>query len=127
MERLLIIDDEPAIARFIQKVAEGCGYSVTTTHDAESFFDELIATSPNAIVLDLSLPGTDGIELLRFLSASKCGAKILIISGVDQRVLETSGRLGLAQGLNIAGTFTKPVRAADLRRTLMEMNGLVAE
>jgi DNA-binding response OmpR family regulator len=115
MKRLLIVDDEPAIARLIQRIAQGCGYEVTVTHDAEDFMDALVAGEPDAIVLDLSLPNVDGVELLRFLAAARCRSKILIISGFDARVLETSGRLGEARGLNICGTLMKPVRAADLR------------
>ena len=118
MKRLLIIDDEPAVARLVEKVGSGCGYSVTVTHDTEQFMDALVATDPDLIVLDLSLPGSDGVELLRFLAASRCRARILIISGFDARVLETSGKLGSALGLNIAGTITKPVRVADLRQAL---------
>jgi DNA-binding response OmpR family regulator len=118
MKRLLIVDDEPAMARLIQRVAKGCGYDVTVTHDAEDFMDAVVAREPDAIALDLSLPGADGVELLRFLGAAKCPAKILIISGFDARVLETTGRLGEARGLTIAGTLMKPVRAAELRAAI---------
>lgn len=118
MKRLLIVDDEPAMARLIQRVAKSCGYEVAVTHDAEDFMDALVAGEPDAIALDLSLPRVDGVELLRFLAAAKCRAKILIISGFDARVLETSGRLGEASGLNIAGTLMKPVRAAELRAAI---------
>jgi len=126
MKRLLIIDDEPAIARLVQKVAEGCGYAVTATNDSDQFLAELVANSPDAIVLDLSLPGVDGIELLRFLATSKCRARILIFSGFDQRVLETSGRLGAARGLDIAGTLMKPVRVAELRAAISALHERVS-
>jgi DNA-binding response OmpR family regulator len=118
MKRLLIVDDEPAMARLIQRIAKGCGYEVTVTHDAEDFMDALVAGEPDAIALDLSLPNVDGVELLRFLATAKCRANILIISGFDARVLETTGRLGEARGLNIAGTLMKPVRAGELRAAI---------
>ena len=125
MKRLLIVDDEPAMARLIQRIAKSCGYEVTVTHDAEDFMDALVAGEPDAIALDLSLPDVDGVELLRFLAAAKCRAKILIISGFDARVLETSGRLGEARGLNIAGTLMKPLRAADLRAAIEALDAQV--
>ncbi|HEY0412616.1 MAG TPA: response regulator [Allosphingosinicella sp.] len=126
MKRLLIVDDEPAMARLIQRIAKGCGYDVTVTHDAEDFMDAVVAREPDAIALDLSLPGADGVELLRFLGAVKCRAKILIISGFDARVLETTGRLGEARGLNIAGTLMKPVRAAELRAAIEALDAPVS-
>jgi two-component system, OmpR family, response regulator len=126
MKRLLIIDDEPAMARLIQRIAKSCGYEVTVTHDSEDFMDALVTGEPDAIALDLSLPDVDGVELLRFLATTKCRAKILIISGFDARVLETSGRLGEARGLNIAGTLMKPVRAAELRAAIEALDVAVA-
>lgn len=114
MKRLLIVDDEPAIAEVIESVAASRGYEVTTTGDAEAFI-AAAALAPDVIVLDLSLPDTDGVELLRLLAESKCRARILIVSGFDERVLETSGRLGAALGLDVAGTLNKPIRVAELR------------
>jgi DNA-binding response OmpR family regulator len=125
MNQLLIVDDEPAVARLIERIAKSCGYEVAVTHGAEDFMDALVATEPDAIVLDLSLPQVDGVELLRFLAATKCRAKILIISGFDARVLETSGRLGEARGLKICGTLMKPVRAGDLRAALAALGAPV--
>ena len=118
MKRLLIVDDEPAIARLVEKVGKSCGYDVTVATSAEAFFDALMAREPDAIVLDLSMPDADGVELLRFLATSRCRALIFILSGFDPRVLETSGKLGTALGLRIAGTLAKPVRVAELRAAL---------
>lgn len=118
MERLLIIDDEPGVARVIQKVAAGCGYAVTVTTEANAFMDELVAEDPAVILMDLSMPDADGVELLRYLATVKSKARILIISGFDARVIETSGRLGSAMGLRIVGTLNKPIRVAELRAAL---------
>jgi CheY-like chemotaxis protein len=123
VKRFLIVDDEPAIARLVEKVALGCGYAVSSTTSPETFMDMVVAQEPDAIALDLSMPGADGVELMRFLAASKSKAKILIISGFDPRVLETTADLGAALGLTIRGTLTKPVRAADLRAAIDSLDG----
>jgi CheY-like chemotaxis protein len=120
MKRLLIVDDEPAIAEVIESVASTRGYEVTTTADAGAFL-AAAALDPDVIVLDLSLPDTDGVELLRHLAQSGCRARILIVSGFDERVLETSGRLGAALGLDVAGTLNKPIRIAELRSALAKL------
>ena len=121
MKHILIVDDEPAVGRLIKKIAEGCGYSVSVTADPEAFMDELVTNEPYAVVIDLSMPGTDGVELLRFLAATRSKAKVLIMSGFDPRVLETAAELGSALGLRISGTIGKPVRAADLRASLLAL------
>ena len=121
MKRLLVIDDESAIGRLIKVVAEGCGYEVTATSCPDLFMDEVTSREPYAIALDLSMPKTDGVEILRFLAAAKSKARIIIISGFDPRVLETAAELGSALGLSITGTLTKPIRVADLRTAVASL------
>jgi FixJ family two-component response regulator len=60
------------------------------------------------------MPQVDGVELLRFLAEEKCTAPVIIISGFDRRVLESSMRLGQALGLNMVGPLEKPVRLQEL-------------
>ena len=126
MKRLLVVDDEPAIGRLVQRIAETCGYAVTVTQCADQFLSALSDFDPDVIVLDLSLPDIDGVELLRLLGRANCRAKVLIMSGVDRRVLETSGRLGVARGLEIAGTIMKPARAADLKAAILALGPCAA-
>jgi CheY-like chemotaxis protein len=108
--RLLLIDDEPLVGRFIAHAAEECGYEATVTISAESFRSRYAAAAPDVVVVDLAVPGCDGVELLRFLADQGCRAKVLIVSGFDPRVLESALRLGEAMGLDMAGPLTKPVR-----------------
>lgn len=121
---LLIVDDEPAVARLIGKVAAGAGYDPKITTCSDQFMDEVIALDPEVIFLDLAMPGSDGVELLRYLSAVKSKAHIVILSGSDPRIVETSGRLGSNIGLRIARMLTKPVRVAELRELLVELKAV---
>jgi DNA-binding response OmpR family regulator len=121
MKRFLIVDDEPAITRFIEHIARECGYETVVTCDPETFMDEVARDEPDAIALDLAMPDADGIELLRFLATVKCRAGILVISGFDERVLETAGALGTTLGLRICGTLAKPIRAAELRAAIQRI------
>ena len=116
--RLLIIDDEPNIAKGIETIARGCGYAVEVTHDAARFFDRVGEWQPSHIVLDLQMPGADGVELLRGLGARRIAAKVVIASGVDGRIIDAARRLGIEQGVDVAGTLIKPFRAAELRQLL---------
>ncbi|HEX9948358.1 MAG TPA: response regulator [Allosphingosinicella sp.] len=112
--RLLLIDDELSVARFIAHAAEECGYEAIITVTAESFRSQYLTCDPDVVVLDLALPRSDGVELLRFLAEEKCRALVLPISGFDGRVLEASMRLGTALGLRMAGPLQKPVRLQQL-------------
>ncbi|MEA3064414.1 MAG: hypothetical protein QOJ27_853 [Sphingomonadales bacterium] len=112
--RLLLIDDELSVARFIAHAAEECGYEAIITVSAESFRSQYAICDPDVVVLDLALPRSDGVELLRFLAEEKCRSLVLPISGFDQRVLEAAMRLGTALGLRMAGPLQKPVRLQQL-------------
>jgi EAL domain-containing protein (putative c-di-GMP-specific phosphodiesterase class I) len=69
-------------------------------------------------VVDLHLPDTDGLELLRLLAARDCKSPILLMSGVDERVLVTAYDLGVSYGLTMCGKLAKPVLADDLETKL---------
>jgi CheY-like chemotaxis protein len=125
--RLLVIDDEPALARFIAEVASDCGFDPVLTSDDRQFRDLFVADRPDLVALDLGMPGMDGVELLRFLAAEEYRAPVLIISGFDRRVLESAFRLGEALGLAMIGPLEKPVRADDLERVLTEIRSSLVE
>ena len=116
--RLLVIDDEPALAEFVAHVARDCGFAPILTADDRAFRDAVVAERPEMVALDLGMPGMDGVELLRFLAAENNRAPVLIISGFDRRVLESAFRLGEALGLQMVGPLEKPVRVDELERLL---------
>jgi CheY-like chemotaxis protein len=118
MYRLLVIDDDAAIAKSVAAVATGCGFEVEITTEASEFFDRLESWQPTHIVLDLNMPDVDGIEVLRHLGNAKSTAKIVVASGVDGRIVESVRHLGREHGLNVIGTLLKPFRAAELRKLL---------
>jgi len=119
---LFVIDDEPAICTLIQRIGEGCGYRVAVTSDPAVFKQQLQAVAPSVICLDLAMPGTDGIEMLRFLAAQGCRARLLIISGYQSAMVQMAVRLGEALGLEIAAVLSKPIRIAELRHLLLQLD-----
>ena len=67
-KRLLVIDDEPDFADIVRAVGEQLGYAVTVTSGAGDFKHHYALLSPDAIVLDVVMPGTDGIQLVDWLA-----------------------------------------------------------
>ena len=119
--RLLLIDDEPALADFLDDAARECGFEPVVTSDDAQFRDTFIAEPPDMVALDLGMPGMDGVELLRFLAEQEYHSPVLIVSGFDRRVLESAFRLGEALGLNMAGPVEKPVRLDALEQVLSQL------
>ena len=119
--RLLLIDDEPALAEFMANAATGCGFEPVVTSDDAEFRSEFVANAPDMVALDLGMPGMDGVELLRFLAEQDYHSPVLIVSGFDRRVLESAFRLGEALGLNMAGPLEKPVRLEQLEVMLNQL------
>lgn len=119
--RLLLIDDEPALADFVATVATDCGFEPILATDDEQFRKSFLASHPDMVAMDLGMPGMDGVELLRFLADQACRCPVLIISGFDRRVLESAFRLGEALGLTMIGPLEKPVLAGELEALLNQL------
>ena len=116
--RLLLIDDEPALAEFLANAAKACGFEPIVTARDDQFRDAFIENKPEMVALDLGMPGMDGVELTRFLADQDYRGPVLIVSGFDRRVLESAFRLGEALGLNMVGPVEKPVRFDVLEELL---------
>ena len=67
LPRLLLIDDEPALAAFVAKAADMCGFDPIIAEQDQQFRDKFRESRPHMVALDLGIPGMDGVELLRFL------------------------------------------------------------
>jgi DNA-binding response OmpR family regulator len=112
--KLLLIDDEPALAAYLAEAARLSGYKPLVAIDDHDFKAQLVAERPQMVALDLGMPGMDGVELLRFLANERFAFPVLIISGFDRRVLESAFRLGEALGLQMVGPLEKPTRLDDI-------------
>lgn len=118
--RLLIVDDEPAICKSLTAAAEGIGFDVAFARNRSAVLGTLREFAPTAILLDLQLPDSAGIELLRLFADQQCDAKVLVVSGDNARVHEAAIRFGTARGLNMAGSLRKPLSIPQLQDVLSD-------
>ena len=119
--RLLIVDDEPAIGAFVGRVAANIGYDILAVSTPDKFLEHVRSWRPSHIMVDLQMPVVDGLALLSHLAAEKCAAYIILISGADRTVVEAARRIAIERGLDVTTTLTKPIRVAELTRALNEI------
>ena len=116
--RLLVIDDQPDLCEFITEAATAMGFEAQAVNEPVAFREACTNFKPSVVVLDLQMPGADGIELLRYLADHGSKAHVLLASGMDQRVLATAQQVGRSQGLNMLGALQKPILLNDLEAML---------
>ncbi|MEO1878764.1 MAG: EAL domain-containing response regulator [Methylococcales bacterium] len=107
--RVLIVDDDQSICRLIARMSDQQGVDSVIVNHAEFVESTYLDYQPTLIVMDMKMPMLDGVELLRMLEKQSCKAAIILISGIDKSVLQTTAHLGESMGLNIAGVLTKPM------------------
>ena len=89
--RLLIVEDEKQICDTVAKSLYAAGYEVDTCYDGEEAFECILAENYDLIVLDLNLPGMDGMEILKELRQRNEETKVLILSARGQIVDKVEG------------------------------------
>ena len=68
-QRVLVVDDDPTVAEVVTRYLEREGYDVEAIHDGATAVDRALTDLPAVVVLDLMLPGLDGLEVCRRLRA----------------------------------------------------------
>lgn len=116
--RLLIFDDEADVAQTIKLMAESTGITAHYTTEPDEFFRIAEEWEPTHIALDLIMPEMDGVQVLARLAEYECRSKIIITSGVGQRVLDAAHRSASEHGLNIVGILSKPISMAKFQEVL---------
>lgn len=83
--RVLVVDDEPPIRRFLRTSLTAQGYDIVEAEDGAKALEEVRRRSPDLLVLDLGLPGIDGLEVIRRLRGSGVPLPIIVLSSrVDE-------------------------------------------
>jgi len=108
-DTLLIVDDIAPIRELYRDVAEDAGYAVLEADCPSSMSAALEASTPTLILLDLTLPEADGLELLRDLARVEFSGPVILASGQDQEMIATAQRFGSMLGLDLPLTLTKPI------------------
>jgi CheY-like chemotaxis protein len=120
--RIMVLDDEPFMLKLLARMLTNLGITRVTTCDSgrialESF--ESPNTPPDLILLDLNMPEMDGIEFVRHLVEQLYTGSLILISGENERMLQTVEKLVRAHKISVLGHLHKPIKPEGLS-TLLE-------
>jgi CheY-like chemotaxis protein len=116
---ILIIDDNPANLKVARFALEAEGYQVQTVNDAEEALVLIRDIHPRLILMDIQLPGMDGLELTRQLKAEPATREIIIVA-VTAYAMKGDREKALLAGCD--GYITKPI---DTRALPSEVAGFL--
>lgn len=123
--RILVVEDNRTLASGLAAVLRGTGYAVDIVHDGVSAAAVLSTERFDAVVLDLSLPEMDGLEVLRLMRSRQHDAAVLILSARGKSDDRVKG-LDLGADDYMAKPFDVEELEARLRALLRRKAGLKA-
>ena len=87
--RILVVEDEKKIATFVQRGLKECGFVVDVVHRGDEALDIILDHPFDAVVLDIMLPGRDGLSILRVLRERGNCVPVLVLTArgeISERV-----------------------------------------
>lgn len=108
--RILVVEDEKRLCGMLAQSLRQAGYEVDTCHDGAEALEQAQTERYDLVVLDLNLPGMDGMTLLKTLRRDDAETKVLILSARDQIADKVRG---LDAGAN--DYLAKPFHFAELK------------
>lgn len=85
--RALIVEDDPAIRRLVEKLLVRRGVDIVTAHDGREAIDHLRNDEFSVVVLDLMVPEVDGFEVIEFIKREGKRVPVAVVSAVSQQAL----------------------------------------
>jgi CheY-like chemotaxis protein len=110
-EPILIVDDNPANLKLVRMLLDGDGYEVRTASDAEEALAVLAGFRPRLILMDLQLPGMDGLTLTRRLKSDPATRDIYVLA-LTAFAMKGDEERALAAGCD--GYVAKPIDTRSL-------------
>jgi CheY-like chemotaxis protein len=115
--RILVVDDEPAVRRFVTDALRSSGYEVVA---ASSGRDALVSVygesrTPTLLLTDIEMPGMSGVELAARVRADRPGIRVILMTGRETSAARARERAGLVEGV-----LLKPFGLAELLHAVLD-------
>ena len=110
MAHILIIDDSPTDVRVFTTLLEKAGHTVSSASNAEDGIEHVRSAQPDAIIMDVIMPGMNGFQATRTLSRDPKTRDVPILI-ITTKSMETDRVWGLRQGAR--DFITKPISEKD--------------
>ena len=115
MSKILIVDDNPTNLKLVTFLVKSFGYQVETAIDADTTLAAVRKSTPDAILMDLQLPGIDGLELTRRIKAEPATRTIAVIA-LTAYAMKGDREKAFAAGCD--DYMTKPIDSRLLREVI---------
>jgi two-component system cell cycle response regulator DivK len=115
MARILVVEDNPANMKFAALVLRGCGHEVLQAADAAEGLAAARRERPDLILMDIQLPGMDGLTATRQIKADPITRDIPVLALTALAMQGDAERIGAA---GCDGYIAKPIRYKDLLQQL---------
>lgn len=112
LKKVLLVEDNPANRLVFQDLLESVGYEVKSVEKAEDAITLVRETTPDLILMDLELPGMDGLTATRILREDKLTRTVSIVA-LTSHAMPGDRERALLAGCN--GYLTKPINVATFR------------
>lgn len=120
MKRILIVEDNASNMKLMSGILERAGYEVLQAMDADSGIPMAREETPDLILMDIHMPGTDGLTATRILKKDELTSAIPIVA-VTARAMQGDEESILAEGCD--GYIAKPVRYKDVLEMVAKFLG----
>jgi len=109
-----ILDDDIEYGELLREFVEHAGKRAVLETSPIQFVNTVLPNN-GILILDLIMPEMDGIEVIRALAEKGSRLSLVLISGVDERLLHSAKRLAEANEIKILGCFAKPIKLATFK------------
>lgn len=126
LPKVLVVDDEPDVRLYLRTLLEENGFQVSEAGDADEAMEELSRQRPDAVILDIMMPGKSGVTLFNKMRkrSDLQGIRVIVLSGVKERFVEDFR--GFFETLKLGkpdGFLDKPVEPKQLLSLLYQLLG----
>ncbi|HEV7458616.1 MAG TPA: EAL domain-containing response regulator [Roseococcus sp.] len=125
LSRLHIVDDDPTIREIARRVAEAAGFEALGFDAPADFLAAAASDPPELVLLDLAIGEQDGIGVLEALAKLNSRCAIIVLSGLEDRLVGAAVRIGRSLGLQMLEPLAKPFQLHDLRARLSAAAAMV--